>query len=146
MPVVYEPPPPPPPSQTASAVWLEPVAGSGSTFTANRGRTVPVKVRLFVADHERTSGDASLRISACGGTTAVELPMAWNGGRWNVSLDTGAYPGSCYTVEAWIADLKAGSFTLELRGDTVAKAAAKRATSLDRATTPTTKSKPNKSR
>jgi hypothetical protein len=145
--VVYEPPPPPPPpSDTASAVWLEPVAGSGSTFVANRGRTIPVKVRLFVNDDERTSGQASLRLSVCGQDAGVDLPLTWSGGRWNVSLDTGAYPASCYSVEAWVDDLNAGSFTLELRGDTAAKTAAKRTAVPQRSTAPTTKSKPSKSR
>jgi hypothetical protein len=145
--VVYEPPPPlPPPSETASAVWLEPVAGSGSTFVANRGRTIPVKVRVFVDDRERTTGDASLRLSSCGTTTVVELPLTWGGGRWNVSLDTSAYPGSCYTVEAWVDGLKAGSFTLELRGDAAAKTAVRRTTVVERSTEPTTRSKPDKTR
>jgi hypothetical protein len=143
--VVYDP-PPPPPAATASAVWLEPVAGAGSTFVANRGRTIPVKVRLFVDDRERKSGVASLRLSACGGTTAVELPLTWNGGRWNVSLDTSAYPAACYTVEAWVDGSKAGSFTLELRGDTAAKTAAKRTAVVERTTAPTIKSKPTKIR
>ena len=144
--VVYDPPPPPPPADTASAVWLEPVAGTGSTFVANRGRTIPVKVRLFVDDQERTSGAASLRISSCGGSYPVDLPLTWGGGRWNVSLDTSAYAASCYTVEAWVDGLKAGSFTLDLRGDAAAKTAAKRTTVAERTTTPTTKSKPNKAR
>ena len=144
--VVYDPPPPPPPADTASAVWLEPVAGSGSTFVANRGRTIPVKVRLFVDDRERTSGDASLRVTACGRTTGVELPLTWSGGRWNVSLDTSAYPASCYTVDAWVGDRKAGSFTLELRGDAAAKTVVKRTAVPERTTAPTAKSKPTKTR
>ena len=45
----------------ASAIWLEPVGGGESTFEANRGRTIPIKVRLFVDGVERTSGDAALR-------------------------------------------------------------------------------------
>ncbi|HEX7346824.1 MAG TPA: HYR domain-containing protein [Candidatus Limnocylindrales bacterium] len=144
--VTYDPPPPPPPVDTASAVWLEPVAGSGSTFVANRGRTIPVKVRLFVDDRERTTGDASVRVTACGATTGADRPLTWSGGRWNVSLDTSSYAATCYTVEAWIDGLKAGSFNLEMRGDTAAKTAAKRTTVLERSTAPTTKSKPKKSR
>ena len=144
--VTYDPPPPPPPTHTASAVWLEPVAGAGSTFVANRGRTIPVKVRLFVDDHERTSGEAALRVTACGRTTGVELPLTWGGGRWNVSLDTGGYAASCYTVEAWVGDQNAGSFTLELRGDAAAKTAVKRPGVPERTPAPSVKSKPTKSR
>jgi hypothetical protein len=144
--VVYEPPPPPPPTHAASAVWLEPVAGPGATFEANRGRTIPVKVRLFVDDQERSSGDATLRLTSCGGGGAVDLPLTWSGGRWNVSLDTGTYPASCYTVEAWIGDLKAGSFTLELRGDSATKASAKRTAVKERSIAPTIKSKPTRTR
>ena len=144
--VVYDPPLPPLPSDTASAVWLEPVGGSGSTFVANRGRTIPVKVLLFVEGHERTSGRAWLHISPCAATTPVDLPLTWSGGRWNVSLDTSAHPASCYTVDAWIDGLTAGSFTLELRGDAAAKTAAKRTGTPERTIVPTTRSKPTKSR
>ena len=139
-------PPPPPPTETASALWLEPVAGSGSTFVANRGRTIPVKVRMFVDDRERTTGAASLRLTACGATAGVTLPLTWSGGRWNVSLDTSGYPSSCYIVDAWIEDLTAGSFTLELRGDVAAKTAAKRTLLPERSTTPPAKSKSTRSR
>jgi hypothetical protein len=144
--VVYDPPPPPPPASTASAVWLEPVAGGNATFEANRGRTIPVKVSLFVDGRERTTGQAMLRMTRCGGGAAVDLPLDWGGGRWNVSLDTSGYPASCYTVEAWVGDLKAGSFTLVLRGDAAAKTAVKRTVVPTRTTAPTTKSKPTKSR
>jgi hypothetical protein len=127
--VLYEPPPPPPPppAHTASAIWLEPVASGDSTLEANRGRTIPVKVQLFVDGHERTTGEATLRLARCGGTTSVDLPLTWSGGRWNVSLDTGGYAAACYTVGAVVDGLAAGSFTLELRGsDPVAKPAGKR--------------------
>ena len=142
--VTYDP-PPPPPTHTASAVWLEPVAGPDATFEANRGRTIPVKVRLFVDDRERSTGSAMLLLTRCGGTASVGLPLTWSGGRWNVSLDTSSYAASCYTVEAWIDDLKASSFTLELRGDVAAKTTVKRATAPERTTAPTT-SKPKKGR
>ncbi|HET8786686.1 MAG TPA: HYR domain-containing protein [Candidatus Limnocylindrales bacterium] len=144
--VVYDPPPPPPPPDTASAIWLEPVAGSGSTFVANRGRTIPVKVRLFVDDRERTTGAASLRLIVCGATTGADLPLIWSGGRWNVPLDTSSYAAPCYTVAAWIDGLKAGSFTLQMRGDIAAKSALKRATVPEGSTVPITKTKPKKPR
>ena len=144
--VRYDPPPPPPPTHTASAVWLEPVASGDATFEANRGRTIPVKVRLFADGRERTTGQATLRVTRCGGTAGLDLPLTWSGGRWNVSLDTSSYPASCYTIEAWLGDLKAGSFTLELRGEAAAKTTVKRTAVPDRSTAPTTKSKPKRTR
>jgi hypothetical protein len=54
------------------------------------------------------------------------MPLLRGGGRWNVSLDTSSLSASCYTVTASIDGLTAGAFTLELRGDEVAKASAKR--------------------
>lgn len=110
--------------QSASAVWLEPV-GAGSTYEANRGRTIPIKVRLFVDGVERTSGDAGLRLTPCGGGPAVDVSLEWGGGRWNHSLDTSMLGGSCYQVGATIGGLTAGSFTLELRGVEAAKTAQK---------------------
>lgn len=112
------------PPAAASAIWLEPVAGGGTTFEANRGRTLPIKVRLFVDGDERTSGDAMLTLTPCGGgSTAIELDLAWGGGRWNHSLDTSMLSGDCYTVTATIDGLAAGSFRLEIRGEESAKAA-----------------------
>ena len=144
--VVYDPPPPPPPAGTASAVWLEPVAGSDATFVANRGRTIPVKVRLFVDGEERDSGDAALRLARCGGTTSVDLPLTWSGGRWNVSLDTGGYGAPCYTVGAVIDGLMAGSFTLDLRGDPAARITAKRTSAPAITSAPKVKAGPKKTR
>ncbi len=129
--VVFEAPPPtepPPPTHAASATWLEPVAGGGTTFEAHRGRTLPVKVRLFVDGDERTSGDAGLALTPCGGGTAMGLDLDWSGGRWNHSLDTSMLSGDCYDVRATIDDLSAGSFRLILRGDETAKASTKPAT------------------
>jgi hypothetical protein len=121
--VVYQ---PPPAAHTASAVWLEPVGGESSTFAANRGRTIPVKVNLYVDDRERSSGDAVLTLTPCGGGTQLHLPLDWSGGRWNAALDTSWLSASCYIVTASIDGLTAGSFTLELRGDEAPKAASKR--------------------
>ena len=106
----------------ASAVWLEPVASGSWTFVVNRGRTIPVKVRLIVDGHARTRGDADLRVMPCGGGATSELPLTWGGGRWNVSLDTSALAASCYRVAATMDGLLAGAFTLELRGGAAADA------------------------
>ena len=112
--------------RVASALWLEPVAGTTSTFVANRGRTVPIKVQLFVNGSAATSGDASLRLVPCGGGSASELPLTWSAGRWNVSLDTSSLSSDCYTVTASINGLVAGSFTLELRDGDAVKALPKK--------------------
>jgi hypothetical protein len=114
------------PAHTASAVWLEPVASGESTFVANRGRTIPVKVNLFVDGRPRPAGDADLWLTPCDGGTTTHMPLLRGGGRWNVSLDTSSLSASCYTVTVSIDGLTAGAFTLQLRGDEVAKASAKR--------------------
>ena len=100
----------------ATATWGEPVAGPGTTFTANRGRTIPIKVELFVDGVARTSGDAELLLSPCATGSGIRLALAPGNGRWSVGLDTSALDGSCYTVTATIDGLEAGSFHLELRG------------------------------
>jgi HYR domain len=102
---------------TAAAIWLEPVAGD-NVYEANHGRTIPVKVRLFVDGDERSSGQARLTLTPCGaGDTALELPLFWSGGRWNASLDTSMLPWPCYRVAASIDGLAVGAFRLELRGE-----------------------------
>jgi len=100
----------------ATAIWGEPVAGANATFTANRGRTIPIKVELFVDGEVRASGDAELVLSPCATGSGLRLALAPGNGRWNVGLDTSALDGSCYTVTATIDGLDAGSFRLELRG------------------------------
>ncbi|HET9084578.1 MAG TPA: HYR domain-containing protein [Candidatus Limnocylindrales bacterium] len=110
----------------ASALWLEPVAGSTSTFVANRGRTLPIKVQLFVNGSQASSGAAALQLTPCGGGTTSQLPLVWSGGRWTVSLDTSSLSESCYTVTATIGDRVAGSFTLELRDGDAVKALPKK--------------------
>jgi HYR domain-containing protein len=112
--------------RVASAIWLEPVAGSTSTFVANRGRTLPIKLELFVNGSQVSSGTAGLQLTPCGGGTTSQLPLVWSGGRWGVSLDTSSLTESCYTVTATIGDLVAGSFTLELRDGDAVKALLKK--------------------
>ena len=101
---------------TASAIWGEPVAGPGATFEANRGRTVPVKVQLFVDGEAATTGVALLTVTPCTGGVPLVLPMTHGSGRWNASLDTSLLLGSCHTVAVSIDGLDAGAFRLELRG------------------------------
>jgi HYR domain len=101
---------------TASATWGEPVDGTGSTFVANRGRTIPVKVELFVDGVARTTGDARLTVTPCEGGSPVSIALAPSTGRWNASLDTTGLVGSCHTVVASIDGLEAGAFRLEFRG------------------------------
>jgi hypothetical protein len=107
---------------SANAVWGEPVAGSGTVFAANRGRNVPVKVELSIDGSVRTSGDARLTVTPCGGGEAVTMALSFSGGRWNASLDTAALVGACHTVSASINGLQAGAFQLELRGAEPTKA------------------------
>jgi hypothetical protein len=100
-----------------SASWGEPVATNGSTFVANAGRTVPVKVRIFANGVEQTSGAASLSFATCGGAQAGSLAMAYAGGRWNASVDTGTLGGpGCYVAGASLDGNAAGSFRIDLRG------------------------------
>jgi hypothetical protein len=109
------------PPHVASATWLEPVGDGQDAFEANHSRTIPVKVRLFVDGVERSSGQALLTLTPCGGgTAALELPLEWGGGRWNAALDASMLAGPCYTVAASIDGLVAGSFRLELRGEAAA--------------------------
>jgi hypothetical protein len=107
---------------SASAVWGEPVAGSGTVFSANRGRNVPVKVELSIDGSVRASGDARLTMTPCGGGDAVTMALSFSGGRWNASLDTATLVGACHTVSASINGLQAGAFRLELRGTEPLKA------------------------
>jgi len=100
----------------ASARWGEPVAGFESAFTANRGRTIPVKVELSWDGVLRNHGDAHLTVAPCGGGVPVTSLLTYGGGRWNVALDTASLAGSCHMVTAWLDGLEAGAFRLELRG------------------------------
>lgn len=100
-----------------SAVWGEPVGRSGETLVANPGRRIPVKVEILADGVEQTGGTGVLAVSACDGRPAMELAMAWDGGRWVVHLDTSGLAGpGCYTATARLDGHAAGSFGFELRG------------------------------
>jgi hypothetical protein len=60
---------PPPQTDVYTVQWSEPV--TDGTLSANQGRSVPLKLRLFVNGVERTSGNAALSIVPCGGGSAV---------------------------------------------------------------------------
>jgi hypothetical protein len=107
---------------TASAIWGEPVAGNGTTFVANRGRNIPIKVELFLDGEPLTSGAPELIVSPCATGSGVRLALVRGNGRWNVGLDTSVLDGYCYTVTATIDGLEAGSFHLDLRSTEPAKA------------------------
>jgi hypothetical protein len=128
----------------ASATWAEPVAGSGSTFSANRGRTVPVKVELSVDGEPKSTGAASLIVTPCGGGSALTIAMTFGGGRWSANLDTTSLAGSCHTVAAVIDGLQAGAFQLELRGAEPAKAGNAKDTASTDVQPTTTDAKPDK--
>jgi hypothetical protein len=106
-----------------SAIWGEPVATSGATFTANPGRTVPVKVQLFADGVEQTHGTAVLTVTSCTGAAATTVTLSWSGGRWVGNLDTSTIGGpGCYVATASLDGNVAGSFRIDLRGDSAAAA------------------------
>jgi hypothetical protein len=108
---------------TWTALWGEPVATNGSTFTANSGRNVPVKVSLFADGVEQTRGSAVMTVATCDGSVVNSTAMSWSGGRWNANLDTGTFGGpGCYMATASLDGNGAGSFRIDLRGPDPVKA------------------------
>ena len=102
---------------TWTAVWGEPVASSGATFTANAGRSVPVKVEMFANGVEQTQGRALLALASCGGTAVGSIELTWDAGRWNGKLDTSMLGGpGCYVATASLDGDVAGAFRIDLRG------------------------------
>jgi hypothetical protein len=110
------------PTHVTTATWGEPVGPAGS-FTANRGRTLPVKVTLSVDGVVQTEGSAVLEITPCSGGSASTVPLTFGGGRWNAALDTSSYAGPCHIVTAVLDGSAAGSFRLDLTGAEAAKKA-----------------------
>ena len=102
------------PTDVGTVVWGEPI--TDGKLDANQGRTVPLKIRLFVDGVERTSGNASLSIVPCGGGTPTVVPLTFSGGRWTAKLDTSVLDGGCYVVTARVDGVTAGSFELDIRG------------------------------
>jgi len=106
---------------TWSAQWGAPIDGSPSALVTNTNRTVPIKVEIFANGVEQTAGSASLRIVACGGDTALVVPLTWSSGRWTAHLDMSLLQPGCYVVTATHGGNDAGSFALEVSGAEAAK-------------------------
>jgi HYR domain-containing protein len=101
-------------SDVYTAQWGEPI--TAGKLDANQGRTVPLKLRLFVNGVERISGDAALSIVPCGGGTPYVLPLTFSGGRWTAKLDTSLLQGGCNTATAMLDGHAAGSFEIDVHG------------------------------
>lgn len=99
-----------------SVRWGEPVDGSPAGLVTNTSRTVPLKVRIFADGVEQTTGSASVRIVACGGDTALVIPLTWGSGRWGGHLDVSRLAPGCYVAMATLNGNNAGSFALDVRG------------------------------
>jgi hypothetical protein len=114
-------------AQQWSAVWDEPI-GDSSRLSTGGGRTIPVKVRMFVDGAEVTSGSPVLEVSRCsGGATGNSTTLTWGdgNGRWSGHLDTSGLTAGCYRVAVMVGDAVAGSFTLDVGpSSTAAKKAA----------------------
>lgn len=110
------------PAHAASGTWAEPVGQGTSVFVANRGRTLPLKVVLAVDGEVRSTGEATVTVTPCGGGAAVARSLTFSGGRWAASLDTSDLVGACHVVTASIDGLDAATFRLELRGTELAEA------------------------
>jgi hypothetical protein len=104
-------------TETWSATWEEPI-GPPAQVTANAGRTLPVKLRIYRDGVEIVSGTAFLRLVPCvaGGTT-TEVPLEF-GGRWTGHIDTSMLVGDCFRVAVIAGGTEAGAFRLDLVGAT----------------------------
>ena len=100
-----------------TAVWGKPVATTGSTFVANSGRTIPVKVELFADGVEQTHGVGLLTLTTCSGAAAESVALTWDGGPWTGHLDTSTLGGpGCYVATPSLDGNTAGAFRIDLRG------------------------------
>jgi hypothetical protein len=107
-------------TETWSATWEEPI-GPPAQVTANAGRTLPVKLRIYRDGVEVVTGTAFLRLVPCvAGPATVELPLAF-GGRWTGKIDTSMLTGDCFRVMVIAGSSEAGSFRLDLAGATPVK-------------------------
>jgi hypothetical protein len=109
-----------------NAIWDEPV-GAGLRLSVSSGRTIPIKVRVFVDGHEVTSGSARLATSWCGGGTAEpSIALEWRAGsgRWYASDDASGLSAGCYEVAVKVGAATAGSFELDVVGSSASAAKA----------------------
>jgi hypothetical protein len=107
-------------TETWSATWEEPI-GPPAQVTANAGRTLPVKLRIYRDGVEIVTGTAFLRLVPCvAGPATVEVPLAF-GGRWTGKIDTSVLTGDCFRVAVIAGGAEAGSFRLDLVGATPVK-------------------------
>jgi hypothetical protein len=107
-------------TETWSATWEEPI-GPLSQVTANAGRTVPIKLRIYRDGVEIVTGTAFLRLVPCvAGPATVELPLVF-GGRWTGKIDTSMLTGDCFRVAVIAGTTEAGAFRLDIVGVTPVK-------------------------
>jgi hypothetical protein len=109
------------PLVTWTATWGEPIPTGGGTFSANSGRTIPIKVEVFANGVERTSGHAVLVVTPCDGGPGLDVALGRDSGRWTGKLDTSLLVGpGCYVAAVTLDGVVAGSVRLDLRGSTTA--------------------------
>jgi hypothetical protein len=107
-------------SETWSVTWEEPI-GPPAQVTANAGRTLPVKLRIYRDGVEIVTGTAFLRLVPCvAGPATVEVPLAF-GGRWTGKIDTSILVGDCFRVAVIAGTTEAGAFRLDIVGFTPVK-------------------------
>jgi hypothetical protein len=107
-----------------SVLWGEPIGGLPAALETNTNRTVPIKVRIFADGVEQTDGSAAIHVVACGGDTAVVVPLTWSSGRWAGHLDVSGLRPGCYVAVAVFNGNDAGSFALDVGGAEAAKSSA----------------------
>ena len=133
-----------------SVLWGEPIGGTPASLETNTSRTVPIKVRIFSDGVEQTEGWAALRVVACGGDTAMVVPLTWSSGRWAGHLDVSGLPPGCHVAVATLNGNDAGSFALDVGGADAAKSSATggttAATPTGSAPTPSKDAKPDKAK
>jgi hypothetical protein len=111
-------------TDTWSATWEEPI-GPPAAITANAGRNIPVKLRIYLNGVEVVTGTAFLRIVPCAGPPpTVETPLVY-GLRWTGHIDTSTLTGDCYRVAVIAGGIEASSFRLNLVGGTPIKSPVK---------------------
>jgi hypothetical protein len=105
---------------TWSVTWEEPI-GPPARVTANAGRIVPVKLRIYRDGVEMVTGTPFLRVFPCAASEpTLDVSLAY-GGRWTGKIDTSMLVGNCFRVAVIVGSTEAGAFRLDLAGATPAK-------------------------